>query len=309
VFVRVFLFSSFIGAALAAPPAIGVVTASGHFTLERSEIWGNATLFDGATVETGAASSDLALRNGVRIQLGSASRASVFEQRVLLQKGVGQVIAPPSYEVDAAGLTIRGMAAGARVRVGIGDSVEVTALAGGARVSNRSGALLAAIPAGRRMSFSMQAGAAGQAGAAAMRTGCLLTKDGRFILQDDNTQEVIEVNGPDLALNVGNRVELTGRAGTARPSVAIATAVFDATSVAARSQGGCLSVAAALDARAQVTGSGGTTGGPTTGAETGKAPKGGGMSTGAKVAIVVAVAGGGAGGAIAAMGGKKSTSP
>jgi len=297
-FAKAFLLFAFLSVALAAPPAIGIVTASGHFTLERSEIWGNATVFDGSVVETAAASSDLALHNGVRIQLGSASRASVYEQRMLLEKGVGQVTAASAYEVDAGGLKIRTTGAGGRVRVGLGDSVEVTAFSGGARVASGSGALLAAIPAGHSMSFSMQASAT------AMRTGCLLSKDGRFILQDEITQEVVEVNGPELALNVGNRVELTGRASTARPNVSIATAVFDATSVAARSQGGCLSVAAALDAKGEVTG-----GGPTTaGQAPGKAPKGG-MSTGAKVGIIAAIAGGGAGGALAATHGKKSTSP
>src|SRR5277367_2118222 len=59
--------------AFAGSPAIGIVTASGHFTVERSEVWGNSTLFNGATVETGSASSELALRNGVRVQLGAAS--------------------------------------------------------------------------------------------------------------------------------------------------------------------------------------------------------------------------------------------
>ena len=72
----------------------------------------------------------------------------------------------------------------------------------------------------------------------------------RFILQDDATQEVVEVIGPDLALNVGNRVEVSGTAATTRPAVSIATSALIVTSVAPRSQGGCLSVAAALDARA-----------------------------------------------------------
>ena len=219
-FQKAFLFSVLVSTAFAASPAIGIITASGHFTLERSQVWGNATLFDGAMVETGAASSDVTLRSGARLQLGAASRARVWENRVSIEKGVGQVTAPPSYEVDAAGLKIRGAGAGARLRVGLSDSVEVTALAGGAQVASSSGALLAAIPAGRSMSFSMQAGAL-------TRTGCLLYKDGRFILQDENTQEVVEVNGPDLALNAGNRVELTGRAATTRPNVSIATSVFD----------------------------------------------------------------------------------
>src|SRR5258707_9597456 len=62
-----------------ATPAIGIVTAAGHFTIEKSQVWGNSSLFDGSTIETDQASSDLALRNGVKVQLGSNSRARVFE--------------------------------------------------------------------------------------------------------------------------------------------------------------------------------------------------------------------------------------
>ena len=185
---------------------IGIITASGHFTVERSEVWGNSTLFDGATVETRTASSELALRNGVRMQLGAGSRAQVWENRVMLEKGVGQVAAPASYEVDAAGLKIHAGSEPARLRVDMGLRVEVTALNGSARVTSGAGVLLASIPAGRSMSFSMQAAAIG----AVSRAGCLLYKDGHFIMQDENTQEVVELNGQNFEPNVGNRVEITG---------------------------------------------------------------------------------------------------
>ena len=293
--VKVFLIPAFVTTSFAASPAIGIISASGHFTLERSRVWGNSTLFDGAAVETDAASSDLALRNGVRIQLGPASRARVWENRVLIEKGVGQVTAPQFYEVDAAGLKIRG----ARLRVGLADSVEVTTLAGVTRVESGSGMLLASITPGQRMSFSMQA-----AGGSVTRTGCLLYKDGRFILQDENTQEVVEVVGPDLAQNTGNRVEITGAASNARPAVGIATSVVNVTAVAPRSQGGCLSVAASLEAKAEVD----TTPATPAGQTVPKEPKTG-MSTGTKVAIGGAIVAGGIGGALAAAGRKKSTSP
>jgi hypothetical protein len=81
-------------------------------------------------------------------------------------------------------------------------------------------------------------------------TGCLLAKDGHFIQQDENTQEVVEIRGPDLGVNVGNRVQVTGRASTTRPVVPIATSVVDVTSVSPRSQGGCLTVASTLGADA-----------------------------------------------------------
>lgn len=290
--------------AFAGTPAIGIITASGHFIVERSEVWGNSTLFDGATVETQAASSELALRNGVKMQLGAGSRAKVWESRVMLEKGVGQVAAPASYEVDAAGLKIHAGNESARMRVDLGLRVEVTALNGSARVTSGSGVLLASIPAGRSMSFSRQAAATGTMS----RTGCLLYKDGHFIMQDENTQEVIELNGQDLAPNVGNRVEITGIAAATKPVVTIATIVINVTNLAPKSQGGCLSVASNLDAKTEAP-AGSSAGGPQPAAANTPKPSGGGMSTGAKIAIIGAIAGGGAGAALALAGKKSSTSP
>ena len=203
----------------AATPAIGIVTASGHFTLQGSEVWGNATLFEGATIETTSASSQLALRNGVKVQLAAGSRAHVFADRLTLDRGVGQVASAAPFEIDAAALRIQG----AGLRVGMGETVEVAALTGVAKVSGKGDLLLATIPSGRSMSFAPQAAQTG----AVKRDGCLLYKDNHFILQDDNTQEVVELNGQDLAPNLGNRVEITGTASTAKPAVSIAASVHE----------------------------------------------------------------------------------
>lgn len=302
-------------AAYGGTPAIGIVTASGHVTVERSEVWGNSTLFDGATVETKSSSSDLALRNGVRLQLGAGSRARIWENRVALERGIGQMAAPASYELDAAGLRIRAASGAAnekaRLRVTVGDRVEVMALVGAARVTNGAGLLLASIPAGRGMSFSQQAGATGSI----TRTGCLLYKDGHYILQDENTQEVVELNAldpvaRDLQKNTGNRVEVTGTAGATKPVVSIATLLMNVAAVTVKSQGGCLSVAAALNAQTEAP-AGGVANTPATGQTPSVSTSGGGggMSTGAKIAIVALIAGGAAGAGIALIGHKSSTSP
>jgi len=245
----------------------------------------------------------------VTIQLASASSASVSEDRLMLWKGTGQVAAAESYEIEAGGLAIRSASGTGRVRVGwsAGGEIEVSALSGSARVANAgTGVVLASIPAGRRMNFAMQAGAAGTV----TRTGCLLYKDGHFLMQDQNTQEVVELLGQNLAANLGNRVTVTGTASNARPTLNIATSVLNATNVAAQQQGGCLSVAAALDAQTTVANPPGPNAPPTPGTPQPPLPRagGGGMSTGAKVAIVGAVVGGGVGAALALSGGKSSTS-
>ena len=81
-------------------------------------------------------------------------------------------------------------------------------------------------------------------------TGCLLAKDGRYIQQDEETQQVFEINGPDLKANVGNRVQITGRISATRPVISIANAVIDVSTVSPRSRGGCLTVASSLEAQA-----------------------------------------------------------
>jgi len=307
---KLLLASLFTLISFAASPAIGIISASGPFTVEHSEVWGNSTLFDGATIQTEKASSELALRNGVRVQLGVRSRAQIWENRVVLEKGIGQVFAPATYEVDAAGLKIQ--AAGARLRIGIADRVEIAALTGTGRVTTQAGFLLAAIPAGRSMSFSMQAGTTGTVS----RTGCLLYKDGHHILQDENTQEVAELNGnaKDLSSNTGNRVEVVGTASAAKPAVSVATLLLNATTITLKSQGGCLSVASALNAKTEApAGSGagkaaaaGAAGGAAGGAAAGTAA---GLSTGAIVGIVAGVGAGGAAAAAVALTHKSSTSP
>lgn len=294
--------------AFAASPVIGIATASGHFNVQSSQVWGNSTLFDGATVQTDQASSELALRSGVKIQLGAASKAQVWEHRVLLQRGIGQITAPTAYEIDAAGLKIQ--AQSGRLRVGITDRIEVVSLSGSARVTTQAGFLLAAIPAGRAMSFAMQAGSSG----VVSRTGCLLYKDGHFILQDENTQEVVELNGAGLAANTGNRVTVTGAASANKPAVSIATVSLNVANVKQESQGGCLSVASVLDARTEAPPAAAAPPAnppPATPAPAPSTGGGGGMSSGAKIGIIVAVVGGGAGAgiALALAGHKSSTSP
>jgi hypothetical protein len=122
--------------------------------------------------------------------------------------------------------------------------IALTSLFGGtARMPSHQGLPLALIAPGRMAKIALQA-------RVITHTGCLLAKDGRFIQQDEDTQEVIELHGPDLGVNVGNRVQVTGRASNSPPVIPIATSVLDVASVSPRSRGGCLSVASALDAEA-----------------------------------------------------------
>ena len=100
-FVAVFSSVGFAGST-----PIGVVAARGNFNVNGSRIWGNSTLFDGARVETADASSELSLSGGIRVQLGAASTAQIFQDRMELGRGTGQVNAKSPYRVNAAGMTV-----------------------------------------------------------------------------------------------------------------------------------------------------------------------------------------------------------
>jgi hypothetical protein len=214
----------------------------------------------------------------------------------VIEKGIGQVFAPESFEVNAANLRIH---TSGRLRVNMTDGIEVASLMGNTRVSSASGILLAAIPAGRSMSFSPQS-----ANGTVTRTGCLLFKENHFILQDENTQEVVEVTGQNFAPQLGNRVEISGAASSTKPVVTIATMLVNVASMTLKSTGGCLSAASMLNAQTEVPIAATNPAQPAA-----EVAKGGGMSTGAKVGIIVAIAGGGAAAAIVLAGKKGSTSP
>ena len=265
---RIVIASLLFSVAALAAPAIGIVTASGHFNVEGSQVWGNATLFDGTTIETSSASSDLALRNGVKVQLAAGSRARIWQNRLVLEKGVAQLAAPVSFE---------------------------------ARVSEQAELIRAPY---RGVAFQA---APGQT----VHAGCMVYKDGHYLVQDQTSLEVIEVTGTGLAANVGNRVEVRGAA-SSTPGAAPATSTMSVASVAVVAQGGCLSVAATLDAKTEAPANAVA---PTSAAA--KQPASStspspavhtGMSTGAKIGIVAAIGGGGAGAALALAGKKKSTS-
>jgi hypothetical protein len=272
--------------------------------LEGSRIWGNSTLFDGAKIETGEASSELALSNGVKIQLAAGSSARVWKGRLDLERGTGQITSTSAYQVNSGSIRVQGSRY--RVNVQSGDRLEVAALSGNARVLGSRGDLLAAVPAGRNMSFAMQQ--------AITRSGCLVYKNPGYLLQVDDPSEVLQLIGGALAANVGNRVEVTGTPSTTAASIRPAGSVLNVNTVTLRSTGGCLTTAAALDAQTSVpaaTASTPTTAAANPSAAASKAPTVAktGMSTGAKVAIVGVVAGGGAGAALALGGKKSSTSP
>jgi hypothetical protein len=267
-------------ASFAANPAIGLMVTNGSFQVDHSNVWGTATLFDGNVVETNISSSQLQLNNGVKLRLAAKTRARIYESRLVLEKGIGQVESS-KYRIEAVSLRVEADTPGAAARVQLTGPkrVVVAARDGAVRVSNSDGVLIAKLESGHEMSFEPQ-----ETGAASLTkvSGILALKDGKFILIDKVTNVTMQLQGSGLEAEVGNLVEIIGTVDPAAPTVAGASQVIDVTSVKRLTNGTRAAAAAAGAAGA------GAAGGAAEG-----------LSTGAIVAIVGGVAAAGTVGGLA----------
>jgi len=267
-------------------PAIGLAMARGSFRVDSSEVWSNATLLDGMTIETARVGSDLRLNAGARLNLAAQSRGTVHRDRMILERGVGELKNTTSYWIDARGLRVYSATPRALARVGFDQNnrVLVAALNGPVRVTTAQGLVVANMAEGKTLVFDPQ-----QAGAAAATkvTGRVEKKDGRYVLTDETTNVTTELTGEGLEKYVGRRVEVTGVIDPTAKPAAPATSLVKITEVKLLSAPGA--------------GAGAGAGGWAA------------LSTGAKVAIIGGV-GAGAGVGIAAAAGafeeeKKPVSP
>ncbi len=196
--------------ATAAAPPIGLAIANGDFTLDNQPVPGNATIFDGNTIETLGSASRVSLKTGTRIELAEGSRGVFHRDYLMLEKGITQVETSQPYRIQALSFKIVPVerAASARVSIMGPDSVRVAALTGTVRVSNREGVLVASLSPGRPLDFSPQA----EAGAAAPSrlSGCLTKSEGRYWLKDETANVTTELKGGDVASRVGSQVEVLG---------------------------------------------------------------------------------------------------
>jgi hypothetical protein len=271
-----------LAASFAASSAIGLVVANGSFQLDQSSVRGTATLFDGNTIETNVSSSQLQLNNGVSLRLAAESRARVYESRLVLEKGMGQ-LESTNYRIEAASLLVEPDKPGATARVQLTGPkrVVVAARDGAVRVSNSDGVLIARLVGGREMAFEPQ-----ESGAAVTKvSGILALKDGKFIVVDRVTNVTMQLQGTGLEGDVGKLVEITGTVNSGAPTVAGASQLIDVTSVKRLTKSARAGAGAAGAGAAGATGAGAAAGG---------------LSTGAIVAIVGGVAAAGTLGGLAA---------
>ena len=217
------LAGSFIN--MPAASGIGMVNANGSFQIDHARVVGGATLFDGTILQTGKVEGDLLLNAGGRMQLASDSRGRVFRDRMVLERGVGQ-LSGTGYGIEARSLRVVADEANATARVSLSGSrrVLVKALQGRSHVTNARGMLVANLTPGIALEFEPQGEGAD---AASKLKGILRRQAGKFLLTDETTNVTVELRGSGLSSKVGKRVEVTGQLAAGSVAVEPATQVIN----------------------------------------------------------------------------------
>jgi hypothetical protein len=194
--------------------SIGAATALGPFVRDRSPVRDIAEVYEGSVVQTGEFPSRIRLRSGARMSLGGYSLAEIHGDRLVLQRGSGELIGSgqPEYRIEAQHFRISaangtsGEGVSARVWVGLDGIVHVTGVGGGARVTSTSSFLVASVETGSEREFGP-----GTPNITIMTlTGTLRQSGPAYLLTDEVTRIAVQVEGPGLAQLVGKRLEIKG---------------------------------------------------------------------------------------------------
>jgi len=260
-------------ALVAAATGIGVAMSQGNIIVNNSSTAGNATIFDGATLETQSATSSVRLNDGGQLRLSSDSKAKVYSDHIDLQKGSADIV---GYAAKANGLSVRAEGkSSASVSMRDQGVVEIAALTGDVKVFNAAGLNIANLLPGRALDLRPQ-----DAGASAPSslTGCAVKSGNNTLMKDETSNVTVQLNGGTV--RTGRRVQVSGTMVPNATPAAGATQVLNVTGV--KEVGGtCKAGGAAAAGTAQ---GGGTAGGA--------AAAGSGISTTTAVVAGIAIAAG-----------------
>jgi hypothetical protein len=220
-------------AATAATGSIGVIRSNGDFRVDGSTVRGNGTLFDGDVIETMDARSVVQL-DAVQITLGPDSRAQVYRDRTVLEKGAGLLRDADTHVFEAASLRIAPAARDAVVQVDVEGPgrISVSARSGGALVRNSGGVLVANVRPGAELEFDTQEGAPAGASMAVKIQGVVEVSGGNYFLTDAATHVTYQLKISELVVqNLGKQVVITGSIIPKAKPVGGASQVVEAASV------------------------------------------------------------------------------
>jgi hypothetical protein len=266
----------------AAPSSIGFVRSAGDFRVDGSVVRGNSTVFDGNVIETAAARSVIQL-NGIQLTLAPESRAKIYHDRTVLEKGTGTLRDDDRQIFEAASLRISPTAKDSVVQVDLlaANRISVLALSGGAQVRNSAGLLVASVRPGMALAFDVPPQAGGST--AVTMTGMVTVKDNKYFITDSTTNVTAELRGGDIAKYSGKTAQISG---SIIPNATPAPGASEVVQVSSSKK------AAVIAGAAGAAGAGAAVG----------------LTTGATVAIVGGVAVAGTVGGLAAAGTFKSAS-
>ncbi len=204
------------GIMAAAPRYIGMATADGRLWVDSAGVSNHATLFEGSIVETEDAPAKLRLASGASVWLDVASRADVFQDHLLLQKGRAQLDRGAAFQIDAGTLRVTLASPESRAMVSVRDSgaVQVGALNGGAQVRNRQDVVVAQVGRGRPVELRLDSSGA------SLVTGRVSRLGKSMVLQDEVSGVTVELRGKDLNNYLGKRVLVSGAAAEPRATAA-----------------------------------------------------------------------------------------
>lgn len=172
---------------------------------------GQATIYDGAVVETGSSPAQFQLRNGATVRLSAGAKATLRSDGISLERGTGQVDTPVDYSIQAHSLRVLSTSRPSSTRLELKDdgSLRVASLSGPIEVRRMSGGLLGRMVAGKAMIFAPESGEAGAAAPLEIR-GCLSKSHSRFLLHDPGTAKTITLVGGSFTAKSGDRVVVIG---------------------------------------------------------------------------------------------------
>jgi len=225
---------AFMCTAGAAPRYIGMVSAEGSFWVDGGGVSGHATVFEGSTIETTDAPAAVQIGSSVRVVLDADSRAQVYADHMLLERGRGQLDSGSDYRLEARTMRIMLGSAGSRAVVAAGDSgaLQVASLEGDVHITNADGVRIANVEAGNAVGLRLE-----QRSDTSILTGCVVQAGNNFLMRDEVSAVTVELRGAEMAAQAGKRVEVTGKVAISEDAAAPADQVVQAAQIKALATG------------------------------------------------------------------------
>ncbi len=215
-------------AASAVPRYIGVISAEGSFWVDSAGVSDHATVFEGSTVETTDAPVTVQIGNAARVLLDTHSRAQVYADHLLLDRGRGQLDSGSNYRLEARTLRVVLGSAKSRAMVAISEAgaVEVASLNGEVLVANADGVRVANVGSGNSVELHLA-----QNRDTTILTGCVAQRGSAYLMRDEVSAVTVELRGAKMAAQTSQRVQVNGKVMSSEDTVVQADFVVDAAQV------------------------------------------------------------------------------